>query len=1116
MSRTPKPRWIGGAALLLCLVPVAQAAPATPAPPGPIVGHSAFPAEGAQPAHLAQPGGVPTYLPRYTLDMDLDLCNHVVHVRQESTWVNPHCTPTQQVVFNAHSRFVVPAKDIGFMAKTLEILRVQAGDALGYKDPPLEVHKVTLATKDGPALPFRYEGDTQTALVVDLPRPVAPGESVTVVLDETLTLPNKMGRWGYWEGVTFLSNWLPVFAFYGDPRPRASTHVAQAAPAVAPRVVRAGAPAEEGQAPPSAPPSAPAGGTWQPTPFIPWHQPFFNESGIYHVTVTLPCDQEIACSGKVVSCTKLPDGRQRVEIHAIAVREFTLLCSARYRVWETCAKAGPGGAPVRVRILALPQHEFYAEKMLRIATDALQAYSKWFGPYPWPDFTIAEAFFGWNGNECSTLVMIDERVFSCPHVAVGYVEYLVSHEICHQWWYNLVGTNGYCETWMDEAMASYFSHRLLNDKHGRNNAIMTYPAGLEWLPNIRREDYRSYGMYGTFGRGENTPIVQEMPKFGHLVNLFNLCYDKGSRVVGMIEERLGECAFMEFTHLIVTKYRYRILRVADYQHELEEYTGASPAGQHFAWEEFFQNWLYGKGMTDWAIAKVKVTPPAHPADGPAWSMGELFNKVLSPDEAPNGEAVEGKYHVEVWVEQRAEVNEQTTLGFAMAGSKGYPIRVPLVPGGASYALPDLSAHVTMLPPGKKGGACMKVDIDLPTKPTEIAVDPDQVIVDVEPTNNFWHLPVRWRFAPLYTFLEETDLTSAYDKWNVIYGPWIYAAAYQEPWFTRSTMAGFRAGVYRTQQFNGGVYTGYRTDFRDVVAGVDGVWDHVLNPHLQLGFIAERRLAEVSNGDHDAMRAVGWARYILTYGSSLYLPPFQYVDLFAYYTDNFLPFTTEPIPGGVRYDRTTTMGVHYRINYLTPYWDPEGGFQFEARYECGVAESPSSVGVHLLSGQLSFVKSPPSLTCYAPDGPLHDALEWLADTRFAFRAYGATAAPQRGEFFTMGSDLLFRGFDMAQRQGSTVWVGSVEWRLPVARRVDWDCVDHVIGLRNAYVALFYDAGDAYINGRQVGSVAHALGAGLRLDVAWFSFVERTTVRLDVAKSINTDTGFQVWVGINHPF
>src|SRR5205085_473418 len=108
------------------------------------------------------------------------------------------------------------------------------------------------------------------------------------------------------------------------------------------------------------------------------------------------------------------------------------------------------------------------------------------------------------------------------------------------------------------------------------------------------------------GRGEATPVVQEMPKFGHLVNLMAMTYDRGGKIVGMIEERLGEAAMFDFMHLIYRKYQFRILRVADFQRELELYTGRS-------WQEFFQNWLYGIGMTDWCLDKVHIEPVNAPA-----------------------------------------------------------------------------------------------------------------------------------------------------------------------------------------------------------------------------------------------------------------------------------------------------------------------------------------------------------------------------------------------------------------------------------------------------------------------------------------------------------------------
>jgi hypothetical protein len=51
---------------------------------------------------------------------------------------------------------------------------------------------------------------------------------------------------------------------------------------------------------------------------------------------------------------------------------------------------------------------------------------------------------------------------------------------------------------------------------------------------------------------------------------------------------------------------------------------------------------------------------------------------------------------------------------------------------------------------------------------------------------------------------------------------------------------------------------------------------------------------------------------------------------------------------------------------------------------------------------------------------------------------------------------------------------------------------------------------------VGNIAEAVGAGLRLDLAWFTFVERTIFRLDMAKAVNVGTPMQFWMAIEHPF
>src|SRR5262249_42391374 len=149
---------------------------------------------------------------------------------------------------------------------------------------------------------------------------------------------------------------------------------------------------------------------------------------------------------------------------------------------------------VNVRCIAMPGHEHYAGVMVRIAQEAIPVYSQWFGKYPYAQFTVAESYLPWNANECAGIVLLDHRVFAMPHLAEGYVDYLLSHEIAHQWWYNAVGTNGYSETFMDEGPATYFGHRLLNRKYGKNNSFLKFPTGLGWAPNIKRDNYRNSGL----------------------------------------------------------------------------------------------------------------------------------------------------------------------------------------------------------------------------------------------------------------------------------------------------------------------------------------------------------------------------------------------------------------------------------------------------------------------------------------------------------------------------------------------------------------------------------------------------------------------------------------------
>src|SRR5262245_9597719 len=305
---------------------------------------------------------IPAWLPKYDLDIQLGIDQHEARVRERVTWYNRHAEAASELVFNAHSHYKLPDDEIGKVAKILELLRMSPGEGIDFDGHACDVQRVriqnpkseiqTPKTQPGSTdsdfeirisdfedAPFHFKTDNETALVIPLPRPVKQGERVTVEIEFIMHLPQKQGRWGQWQDVTFLSNWLPVLAYYDDKG-------------------------------------------WQPTPYIPWHQPFFNEAGSYHAVVTLPGDQKIACTGTIQSKHDIDKDLQQVELSVPAARDFAFLCSPRFQ--EISRQVGS----VKVRCLALPGHEHYAQFMVECVCEAIPVYNQWFGAYPYPEFTV--------------------------------------------------------------------------------------------------------------------------------------------------------------------------------------------------------------------------------------------------------------------------------------------------------------------------------------------------------------------------------------------------------------------------------------------------------------------------------------------------------------------------------------------------------------------------------------------------------------------------------------------------------------------------------------------------------------------------------------------------------
>ena len=71
-----------------------------------------------------------------------------------------------------------------------------------------------------------------------------------------------------------------------------------------------------------------------------------------------------------------------------------------------------------------------------------------FGPFPYPDLTVAITPGQSDGTEYPTAIQIsDSKSDDLPA--------LVTHEVSHQWFYSLVGNNQAQDPWLDEALATF-------------------------------------------------------------------------------------------------------------------------------------------------------------------------------------------------------------------------------------------------------------------------------------------------------------------------------------------------------------------------------------------------------------------------------------------------------------------------------------------------------------------------------------------------------------------------------------------------------------------------------------------------------------------------------------
>ena len=213
----------------------------------------------------------------------------------------------------------------------------------------------------------------------------------------------------------------------------------------------------------------------------------------------------------------------------------------------------------------------------------LEFFTNTFGvAYPWAKYaqvTVNE--FTEDGMENTSATTLTTRVLQNPALIAERPmgeEDLLSHELAHQWFGDLITCKDWTNLWLNEGFATLAEYLWAEHHYGRDAAdYERWIAARNWLL-----DERLFGV----------PIVTS--DFTDSMEYEGNIYAKAGLVLYTLREQLGAREFDAALKHYLDKYRGQNVVTADLVRALEEATNRNV-------DRFFQQWIYGAGAPSLSI-----------------------------------------------------------------------------------------------------------------------------------------------------------------------------------------------------------------------------------------------------------------------------------------------------------------------------------------------------------------------------------------------------------------------------------------------------------------------------------------------------------------------------------
>ena len=333
---------------------------------------------------------------------------------------------------------------------------------------------------------------------------------------------------------------------------------------------------------------------WYPKPCVfdedGWHKQgyhalgeFYGEFGEFDVSIELPSKYVVATTGIKVDSIARDNDTKVLRFVAKNVHDFAWVCDVDFEI----DKQEVDG--IEIEVYYIKKHRKKWKNAGDYAVDAVERYNNWFGKYPYQKLSVVQGYFG-GGMEYPNLVIIGGSEDNLTRQ----FELVIIHEIAHQWFYGILGSDEMDEAWLDEGFTSYAEARFFVDKYGVDNTFFKSSI----IPEMPHNYINKLTYYIAVTNQLEMPILTRAYEFVDVPIAYEVAaYSKPALFLRYLEGYLGANTFDLILKEYFKRYKFKHPHSEDFISLCEEISDKDLSN-------FFEDLLYTTKYCDWHIKKI--------------------------------------------------------------------------------------------------------------------------------------------------------------------------------------------------------------------------------------------------------------------------------------------------------------------------------------------------------------------------------------------------------------------------------------------------------------------------------------------------------------------------------